>query len=308
MPTPPPSLRARTHEWLEPPVGHRLNWASAGLVFLVIASLVAMAVETEALRPDSLLPAGLGPWVNGFNKLVVYAFAAEYLARLWSCIEAEPYRARGPLGGRLSYALKPLALADLAAFLPELLVMWFWPHASGAWLAALRALRLFRLIKLVRYVPAFAIVGRVLKRGGAPLLAALAIAATQIYVAALVLYLIEGDIPGQEGAFGSITRALWWAVVTLTTVGYGDVYPVTFWGRFAAGLIAIAGIGIVAMPTGIIASAFAEEVRAHHEAEQEARLRALERKDKEIEGEIEALEEKDREIDAEIDALSRRDG
>jgi voltage-gated potassium channel len=308
MPTPSPSLRARTHDWLEPPVGHRLNWASAILVILVIASLIAMALETEALRQDSLLPRSIGPWVIGFNTVVVFVFAAEYVARLWSCVEADPYRAAGLVRGRIAYALKPLALADLAAFLPELLVMWFWPHLSGAWLAALRALRLFRLIKLVRYVPAFAIVGRVLKRGGAPLLAALAIAATQIYVAALVLYLIEGDIPGQEGAFGSITRALWWAVVTLTTVGYGDVYPVTFWGRFSAGLIAIAGIGIVAMPTGIIASAFAEEVRAHHESMQEARLRALERKDREIESEIEALEEKDREIDAEIDALSKRDG
>lgn len=303
-----PSLRARTHAWLDPPVGHRLNLASAGLVFLVIASLIAMALETEALRADSLLPSWIGPWVSGVNTIVVVVFAAEYIARLWSCVETEPFKAAGPVGGRLAYASQPLALADLAAFLPEVLVMWFWPHLTGAWLAALRALRLFRLIKLVRYVPAFAIVGRVLKRGGAPLLAALAIAATQIYVAALILYLIEGDIPGQEGSFGSITRALWWAVITLTTVGYGDVFPITFWGRFAAGLIAIAGIGIVAMPTGIIASAFAEEVRAHHESIQEARLRALERKDEEIESEIEALEEKDREIDAEIDALSKREG
>ena len=138
----------------------------------------------------------------------------------------------------------------------------------GGWLAALRALRLFRLAKLARYVPAFAIVGAAVKRAWAPLMAALAVAAAQLYVAAMLLYFIEGDTKPE--AFGSITRSLWWAIVTLTTVGYGDVYPETVLGRIAAGFVALAGVGIVAMPTGILASSFAEEFRERHEAQQRA--------------------------------------
>ncbi len=147
------------------------------------------------------------------------------------------------------------------------------PASEGEELArvfpALRALRLFRLFKLARYVPAFAIVGAAVRRAWEPLMAALCVAAAQLYIAAMVLYLIEGDTKPQ--AFGSIARAMWWAVVTLTTVGYGDVYPDSTWGRVAAGLVALAGVGIVAMPTGILASAFAEEFRERHEAEQRAR-------------------------------------
>jgi voltage-gated potassium channel len=169
------------------------------------------------------------------------------------------------LVGRLRYAVTFLAIADLLAFLPELVVMIYAPHAQGAALVGLRALRLFRLFKLARYVPAFGIVGSAFKRAGAPLMAALAVMATQIYVAALLLYFVEGSIEGQEDSFGSVTRALWWSVVTLTTVGYGDVFPVTPLGRVLAALIALTGIGIVAMPTGILASAFAEEFRERHE-------------------------------------------
>jgi voltage-gated potassium channel len=170
--------------------------------------------------------------------------------------------------GRLRFLARPITIADLLAFLPELVVFVFLPQLHGGWLAALRALRLFRLFKLARYVPAFAIVGAAVRRAWAPLMAALCVATAQLYVAAMMLYFIEGDTKPE--AFGSITRSLWWAIVTLTTVGYGDVYPESALGRVAAGLVALAGIGIVAMPTGILASAFAEEFRERHEARQRA--------------------------------------
>jgi voltage-gated potassium channel len=128
---------------------------------------------------------------------------------------------------------------------------------------------LFRLFKLARYVPAFAIVGAAVKRAWPPLVAALCVAGAQLYIAAMMLYFIEGETKPE--AFGSITRAMWWAVVTLTTVGYGDVFPESALGRVAAGLVALAGVGIVAMPTGILASAFAEEFRERHEREQAAK-------------------------------------
>jgi voltage-gated potassium channel len=249
------------HDWLEPDQQRRgLSLISLTLVGLVILSFVTLALETE---PE--LPLWVKSAVSIANTVIVALFAGEYILRLWAAGEKPEFAG---LAGRARYAMTPLALADLAAFGPELVLTLVAPQEGGALLAALRALRLFRLFKLARYVPAFSIVGAALRRSGPPLLAALAVAAVQVYVAALILYFIEGQIPEQAENFSSVPRALWWAVVTLTTVGYGDVFPITPLGRFAASLIALAGIGIVAMPTGIIASAFAEEFRERHEAKQ----------------------------------------
>lgn len=265
------TLRARVHEAIEPDeTRHRLSWVTGVLVSLVLISFVTLALETETSRADSGLPAWVGVLVGQINNIIVTAFAIEYIVRLWAV--GEDPRFRG-IGGRLRYMFTPLALADLAAFLPEIVISIWFPHASGGLVAALRALRLFRLFKLARYVPAFGIVGAAVRRAGPALLAALAVAAAQVYVAALMLYFVEGvhpiaGHPEQQERFGSVIRALWWSVVTLTTVGYGDVFPVTPLGRFAAALVAIAGIGIVAMPTGILASAFAEEFRERHERKQ----------------------------------------
>lgn len=262
------TLKAYIHDWLEPDEGGGFNFFTVAVVSLVLISLASLALETEASRPDTPLEPVWNDVVGVINTIVVWAFALEFALRFWS--EGQN-PAHSGIKGRLKFLATPLAIADVLAFLPELLAMLFLPHAAGPWLMALRALRLFRLFKLARYVPAFGIVGAAVKRAGPPLLASLAVAAAQVYVAALMLYLIEGETKPQQ--FGSVTRALWWAVVTLTTVGYGDVYPDTVIGRVAAALVALAGIGIVAMPTGILASSFAEEFRERHEATR-ARKRA----------------------------------
>ena len=258
------TARAYIHDWLEPDNIGGFNAVTFSVVTLVLMSLAALAIETEAVRPDTPLSATTLNWVLKINALIVIVFAIEFALRFWS--EGENPRHRG-LMGRVRFMLSPMGITDFMAFAPELFVMVFLPHVVGPWLAALRALRLFRLFKLARYVPAFAIVGNAVRRAGAPLVAAGCVAAAQVYVAALLLYFIEGDT--KPAAFGSVTRALWWAVVTLTTVGYGDVYPDTVLGRFAAALVALAGIGIVAMPTGILASSFAEEFREHSEKRKE---------------------------------------
>jgi voltage-gated potassium channel len=227
--------------------------------------LLSLALETEAARPDSALDRSwLGP-LQAINTIVVFVFAIEFILRFWS--EGENPVHAGVMG-RLKFLLQPVTIADVLAFLPELIAMAMFPDSTSALFPALRALRLFRLFKLARYVPAFAIVGAAVRRAWGPLMAALAVAGAQLYIAAMLLYLIEGD--SKPEAFGSIARAMWWAIVTLTTVGYGDVYPETLWGRVAAGLVALAGVGIVALPTGILASAFAEEFRERHEKAERA--------------------------------------
>lgn len=257
------TAKAYVHDWLEPDEPGGINFFSGLIILLVLVSLAALALETEAIRSDTPMPSWVRDAVGVVNTVVLWAFSIEFALRIWS--EGENPKHAG-IGGRLRFLAQPITFADVMAFLPELIVVLFFPHLHGGWLAALRALRLFRLVKLARYVPAFAIVGAAFKRAWAPLMAALCVAGAQLYIAALMLYFIEGD--SKPEAFGSIVRSMWWAIVTLTTVGYGDVYPETALGRVAAGLVALAGIGIVAMPTGILASAFAEEFRERHEAKQ----------------------------------------
>ncbi len=257
------TLKAYVHDWLEPDTPGQINFFSGLIIALVLISLTALALETEAIRPDTPFDPSMRPLLADINLFVVWAFAIEFALRFWS--EGEEPKHSG-LIGRLRFLANPVTIADVLAFLPELIVVLFFPHLHGGWLAALRALRLFRLAKLARYLPAFAIVGAAVKRASAPLVASLCVAGAQLYIAAMLLYFIEGDSKPEQ--FGSITRSLWWAIVTLTTVGYGDVYPSTVLGRIAAGLVALAGVGIVAMPTGILASAFAEEFRERHERRQ----------------------------------------
>ncbi|MEQ1818884.1 MAG: ion transporter [Terricaulis sp.] len=259
------TAKAYIHDWLEPDDG-KINFFSGAIILLVLVSLASLALETEALRPDTSMDASALPILRTVNVAVVWLFAIEFALRFWS--EGENPLHKG-VGGRVRFLLQPITIADLLAFLPELIALQFFPDATGAWFPALRALRLFRLFKLARYVPAFAIVGAAVKRAWPPLVAALCVAGAQLYIAAMMLYFIEGETKPE--AFGSITRAMWWAVVTLTTVGYGDVFPESALGRVAAGLVALAGVGIVAMPTGILASAFAEEFRERHEREQAAK-------------------------------------
>jgi len=259
------TLKAYIHDWLEPDDPNSVNFFSGAIISLVLISLAALALETEAIRPDSHFAPGFESFLRDINAAIVIIFAVEFTLRFWS--EGENPRHAGFIG-RLRFLGRFITIADILAFLPELIVLLFIPHLHGGWLAGLRALRLFRLFKLARYVAAFAIVGAAVRRAGAPLLASLCVAGAQLYVSAMLLYFIEGENNPQS--FGSITRSLWWAVVTLTTVGYGDVYPTTVLGRVVAGIVAVTGIGIVALPTAILASSFAEEFRERYEAHQRA--------------------------------------
>ena len=247
-------LRHRLYREMEPSARDRpgLSRANTAIVILVLLSFLLFALETEpSIQGDARV------WLSLLNLVVLGAFAIEYILRVW--IAGENAQHKGT-AGRLRYMLSPYALADLAAFLPELLWLML-PHSGDdSMLMFLRVLRLVRLLKIARFIPAFEILGAALKRAGSQLLTALAVALALVFVAAVLLYFIEGVGQGRA-EFASIPRAIWWAIATLTTVGYGDVFPVTVGGKIAASVIAFAGIGVVALPTGIFASAFSDELR-----------------------------------------------
>jgi voltage-gated potassium channel len=216
--------------------------------FLVVAILVAVVVTVLDTEPD--MPEG---WHHAF-RICEAAFAAifaiEYLLRLWAAGENPEYAG---LRGRLRYVTRPVPVCDFLALLPFLLGSL---GAESLVLRALRAMRLLALSKLVRYSRAMQIVISSVVERRYELLFALLIASLMILGSSTALYLIEGAT--QPKAFGSILRSMWWSVVTLTTVGYGDVFPLTPVGKVFAGITAVAGIGMIAMPTGILAAAFSD--------------------------------------------------
>ncbi len=260
-------IRASLYREIEPSArsSDGLSFTNRVIVILVLLCFVALALETE---PS--LPAELRAGLQRFNLAIIAVFAVEYLARLW--VAGEDPRYRGVLG-RLRYMTSGFALADLIAFLPEMLWLLFGPTGSDQALMMLRVLRLARLVKIARFVPAFDVLGAALQRAQGQLLTTLAMALALVYLSAVLLYFIEGVGQGRE-EFASIPRAIWWAIATLTTVGYGDVYPVTTLGRIAASLIALAGIGVVALPAGVFASAFSDALRERQTANGDERARA----------------------------------
>ena len=224
----------------------RLNLALAAAI---LASVTVAALETEpalAERHEAFFRSA---------EIVFFSiFAVEYLARLWSAVE-DP-RCGSGLKGRLRWMLSPTAIIDLLALAPVLV----FAGATPAYLLRLfRLLRIVRLAKLGRFSRAWSLVAGVIALRRYELLLTLDVASVALLCSATLLYLVEG--PVQPEAFGSIPRSLWWAVVTLTTIGYGDVYPVTALGRVLAGATAVVGIGLIAAPTGILAGAFSEALR-----------------------------------------------
>ncbi|MEM9376751.1 MAG: ion transporter [Pseudomonadota bacterium] len=264
-------LRNKLYSELEPDARERsgLSLINSFIIALVLISFLALALETEPT---------LGPaWRTGIDYLniaIVTIFAIEYVARVWVAGEDPKYRG---VRGRLKYMASGYAIADLVAFLPELLWILLTPEGFGDdVLIILRVLRLARLVKLARFVPAFDVLGATVERAGTQLLTTLAMALALVYTSAVALYFVEGVGGEQQESFASIPRALWWAIATLTTVGYGDVYPVTPLGRIFASVIALAGIGVVALPAGVFASAFSDEIREREIAKLRERVDEIE--------------------------------
>jgi voltage-gated potassium channel len=220
-----------------------------GLILLIFANVAAVVLETVESFAKSY--AGFFHW---FEIVSVTIFLVEYLLRLYACTAGPREQFHHPVWGRIRHAFTLLAIVDLLAILPLFFLLLF-----GLDFGSLRLLRILRVLKLMRYSPAMATLGRVVYNERKGLFGALVILLVLLLLSATTVYYLERE--GQPKTFGSIPDSMWWAMAALTTVGYGDVTPVTPLGRVIAGFVAILGIGAIALPTGIIASAFIEEAK-----------------------------------------------
>jgi len=234
-------------------VGYAVDWF---IMLLIAANVLAVALETV----DSLY-ANYAAFFFWFELVSVAIFSVEYIGRLWACTAREPYS--HPIFGRVSFAKRPMLIVDLLAILPFFLGPLL--PADLRFLRALRLLRFFRLFKLARYSESMQVFTRVVHRKKADFVVAVSLTLILLVVTSSLMYFVE--TAAQPDEFGSIPQTLWWGVVTLTTVGYGDVTPVTLLGRLLGGIVAMLGIGLFGLPASILATGFIEE-RRRDESEQ----------------------------------------
>mgnify|MGYP006270409465 CR=1 FL=1 len=242
-----PRLRAALHRQFEPEAWTRggLSPANRTIIALILVSVAVTIVQTE--------PA-IGSRAQGalaeVERAIGVVFLTEYLLRLWIAPETPRFSGRF---GRLRYAASWPAIVDLLALAPLAL------GAAGGeafLLRLMRLLRILRIARLGRFSRSFKRLWRALLSRQFEFAITLAFGGALLLIASTLMYLAEGG--AQPDAFGSIPRAMWWSVATLTTVGYGDVTPITPLGRLLAGVTAVIGIGVIAMPAGIVASALGE--------------------------------------------------
>lgn len=218
------------------------------IIALIVINVVTVIIDTFKIPPwfTSTL------WYMEVVSTII--FSIEYLLRIY--VADLQYPELSPFRARLRYMRSFMAVIDLLAILP-----FYVPYIIPIDLRVLRMLRIIRLLrifKLNRYTTALSTIGDVFKRKKHQLLSSIAVVLMLMIIAAVIMYNIESE--AQPEAFDNALSALWWAVATLTTVGYGDVYPVTVLGKILSAVIALLGIGLVAVPTGIISSGFVEHL------------------------------------------------
>ena len=231
--------------------------ASALFEILIVALIVmsVVCIVWQSYEASAIQFASFFYWTELVSSIV---FTIEYALRLWVADRVFP-TARFP---RLKYAFSFLAIVDLAAFLPFYLPFL---GIDARFLRIFRLFRLFRIAKLSRYFSAVQTIKRVIVESAYQLTISFFACFAVMLTAAIVMFEIERD--AQPGAFPNIPSTLWWAACTLTTVGYGDVYPITALGKIAAAIISIVGIGVIALPTGVIAAGFSRAMLETRDAE-----------------------------------------
>ena len=228
------------------------------LVSGFIVGLIILNVLAVILESNKYLYAEFGLQFAAFELFSVSVFTIEYVVRLWIAPEYSGLNKLSGFRARLKYATKPMALIDLLAIAPFFLSL-----IVPIDLRYLRLFRLLRLLKLSHYFDGLNMFLTVLGREIGAIAGAILTLLVLIIISACLMFSIENA--AQPGQFGSVSQAIWWSVVTLTTVGYGDITPVTFLGKFVAMIIMLLGVCTMALPAGILAAKFTEELQSRRE-------------------------------------------
>ena len=244
------TLKYKIHRFLDVTKQDSLgNFLSKFIMFMIALNVLAVILETI-----QCVHSAYSAYFLAFERFSVAVFTLEYLLRLWTCTLEE--RFKRPVLGRGRFILTPFPLIDLVAILPF--------YLSGFGMAAdlrfIRAMRLLRLLKLGQHSQSLKTLGNVFRKKSRELGITAFVGVIMLIVASSAMYFAEHE--AQPRVFSSIPEAMWWGVITLTTVGYGDIYPVTTLGKLISGVIAFMGIAMVALPSGILGSGFMEEIQS----------------------------------------------
>jgi len=233
-------------------ISKRFNIFISILIIVNIASVVLESVNSIDTKYNLIFI------TIEFISTVV--FTIEYLLRIWSADVNPKYKNK-----RLSFIFTPTMILDLLAILPFYVPAKILKDFDLRLFRIFRLLRMLRIFKLSRYNKSISLLTRVINREKEPLLLTALLAILTVVFSSAFVYAVEHDV--QPEKFASIPDAMWWGIATLTTVGYGDVYPITVGGRVFTFIILLIGLGIVAIPTGIISSSLTKVVEPHSEEE-----------------------------------------
>ncbi|MHC5201545.1 ion transporter [Myroides sp. LJL119] len=222
------------------------------IVMGIIVVVILLNAATLILQSVSSLQADFGVFFDQFSFYSVLFFTLEYILRMWS-ITCDP-NYRKPFVGRLRYGITAMQVIDLLAIAPFYLSF---VYVDLRILRLLRVFRLLRIFKVARYVTALNLLVRVLRRKRDELILVFVILIFLLIIASTAMYYCENA--AQPTKFSSIPESMWWAIITLTSVGYGDIVPITVVGRIVGGIISVIGVAFFAIPTGILASGFSQE-------------------------------------------------
>ena len=251
------ATKKKVHSLLHPEIVGDTKWDKIINIFIIV--LIILNVTAVMLETVSTIDAPLKKFFNDFDLFSVAIFSIEYILRVWSSNHDPKYK--HSVYGRLRYMVSPAALIDLLAILPFYVHIYL--HAfAGVDLRVLRLLRLlrfFRLFRLTAYTKSTKLVLNVFKSRYHELMLAFVLTSFLVVIASCLVYFAEHN--AQPEKFTSIPETIWWAIVTLTTVGYGDMVPITVVGKIFTALSLLAGVALLALPAGIITTGFIEELR-----------------------------------------------
>lgn len=224
----------------------------SGTVFDSIIIVFIFVTVAFVVLDTFQMPAWFAPVYKVVETISITVFTLEYILRIWTIPLAYPMLS--PARARLKYIFSPMAMVDLLSVLPFFLPL-FLPVDLSI-LQAARIIRLLRIFKIKRYTNALDGIAYVFKKRGSQLFSSVLIIFLLMLIASVLMFEIEHTV--QPDKFDNALSAFWWAVATVTTVGYGDMYPITPMGRLLGSVIALLGIGLVAIPTGIISAGFVQ--------------------------------------------------